>query len=98
MLLFSSQGVEDVERVAKEMMRIAGDNEAWRRMVDWKWKGPSVDFMANMDISTVHSSCRLCILIADKIVAKATEGKHETQPCRWAPCFLFFCPCCVSSE
>ncbi|CAI5461618.1 unnamed protein product [Closterium sp. Yama58-4] len=74
--------LEDVPRVAQQMVTLAGNQTAYDEMLAWKKVGPSQAFIANMDLSAVHSSCRLCIFLADRIRRKDLDAAKTRRPCR----------------
>ncbi|CAI5501777.1 unnamed protein product [Closterium sp. Naga37s-1] len=73
---------EDIPRVARQMEAIAADKDAYNRMLEWKRSGPSDQFIANVDLSAVHSSCRLCVLLADRIRTQEIAASRKPRPCR----------------
>ncbi|CAI5475771.1 unnamed protein product [Closterium sp. Yama58-4] len=76
------QSEEDISRVARQMQAIAADDEAYNNMLEWKRSGPSDQFIANVDLSAVHSSCRLCVLLADRIRTQEIAASRKPRPCR----------------
>ncbi|CAI5956380.1 unnamed protein product [Closterium sp. NIES-65] len=76
------QSEEDVPRVARQMQAIAADEDAYNKMLEWKRSGPSDQFIANVDLSAVHSSCRLCVLLADRIRTQEIAASRKPRPCR----------------
>ena len=66
--------VADVGNILKQMKEIDRDDEQFNRMVQWKTTGVSNHFLALVDLANVHSSCRLCINVADRI--RAQERKR----------------------
>ncbi|CAI5954209.1 unnamed protein product [Closterium sp. NIES-65] len=76
------KSLEDVPRVAQQMVTLAGNQTAYDEMLAWKKDGPSQAFIANMDLSAVHSSCRLCIFLADRIRRKDLDAAKTRRPCR----------------
>ncbi|CAI5535437.1 unnamed protein product [Closterium sp. Naga37s-1] len=79
---FEIKSLEDVPRVAQQMVTLAGNQTAYDEMLAWKKDGPSQAFIANMDLSAVHSSCRLCIFLADRIRRKDLDAAKTRRPCR----------------
>ena len=57
---------DDARAIAKLLLELDGNDDAYQRMLEWKTKGYSDDFKALMDLTDVHSSCRACISIADE--------------------------------
>ena len=51
--------------LAKRLKYLLKNETAYNTYLDWKTKGTTKEFRSTMDISRVHSSCRLCIRIAD---------------------------------
>ncbi|GJP46431.1 hypothetical protein CLOM_g5718, partial [Closterium sp. NIES-68] len=74
--------LEDVPRVARQMVTLAGNQTAYDEMLAWKRDGPSQAFLANMDLSAVHSSCRLCIFLADRVRRRDLMAAKARRPCR----------------
>ncbi|CAI5931856.1 unnamed protein product [Closterium sp. NIES-64] len=79
------QSEEDVPRVARQMQAIAADEDAYNKMLEWKRSGPSDQFIANVDLSAVHSSCRLCVLLADRIRTQEIAASRKPRPCSLSP-------------
>ncbi|KAK1278934.1 Glycoprotein 3-alpha-L-fucosyltransferase A [Acorus gramineus] len=67
--------LDDVATVARSMKHLATDSAAYNDMLRWKYEGPSDSFKVLVDMAAVHSSCRLCIHLATKILEK-----EETSP------------------
>eukprot|EP00850_Spirogloea_muscicola_P008860 SM000048S16572 [mRNA] locus=s48:572942:574862:+ [translate_table: standard] len=67
--------------------------DAYWRMLEWKRTGPSDSFKAIADISAVHSTCRLCILLATRIQEREKLQLAPKRPCRcresWAKGILY---------
>lgn len=59
-----------IEAMAKHILYLASNDTAYNEYLRWKRDGPSDKFKALMDISAVHSRCRLCIKLADQHVEK----------------------------
>jgi len=57
---------DNAETIAKMLLEFDTNAAAYNRMLEWKVKGYSDDFKALMDLTDVHSSCRVCISIADE--------------------------------
>ncbi|GJP59662.1 hypothetical protein CLOP_g14385 [Closterium sp. NIES-67] len=72
----------DIPRVAQQMQALASDDEAYNKMLEWKRSGPSDQFITNVDLSAVHSSCRLCVLLADRIRTHEIAVSSRPRPCR----------------
>ncbi|KAK9166379.1 hypothetical protein Scep_001570 [Stephania cephalantha] len=73
----------DVLSVAKAMLHLAEDPEAYNQTVRWKYDGPSDSFKALVDMAAVHSSCRLCIHLATKIRESEEKGpEFQKRPCK----------------
>ena len=52
--------LKDVQGVAQAMKRVMEDEKLYQEMVSWKFREPNLGYLALMDLSVVHSSCRLC--------------------------------------
>ncbi|KAI3947709.1 hypothetical protein MKX01_034374 [Papaver californicum] len=74
--------LEDVPSVARTMKYLAENPEAYNQSVRWKYDGPSDSFKALVDMAAVHSSCRLCIHLATKIL----EAEEKRPGLRRRPC------------
>ncbi|KAG8368377.1 hypothetical protein BUALT_Bualt15G0039200 [Buddleja alternifolia] len=75
--------VKDVDAVAKKMKYLAENPSAYNESLRWKFEGPSDSFKALVDMSAVHSSCRLCIYLATKIQDKDEKGpEFQKRPCK----------------
>ncbi|CAH9103589.1 unnamed protein product [Cuscuta epithymum] len=75
--------LEDVESVAKTMKHLAENPSAYNQTLRWKFEGPSDSFKALVDMSAVHSSCRLCIHLATSIYEREEKGTNFTKrPCK----------------
>lgn len=61
---------DSIEDMAKHILYLASNDTAYNEYLRWKRDGPSDQFKALMDISAVHSRCRLCIKLADQHVEK----------------------------
>ena len=53
------------KELADYLIELDKDDEKYNEYLKWKKEGPSKDFMAVVDRAIVHSSCRLCIRVAD---------------------------------
>ena len=72
----------DVQMVADRMRSLAQNKSAYEKMLQWKQQGPSNQFKALVDLAVVHSTCRLCIHVADRIRAiEASRNQPETCIC-----------------
>ncbi|CAH9125797.1 unnamed protein product [Cuscuta epithymum] len=75
--------LEDVESVAKTMKHLAENPSAYNQTLRWKFEGPSDSFKALVDMSAVHSSCRLCIHLATSIYEREEKSTNFTKrPCK----------------
>lgn len=76
--------IEDVPGVAAEMRRISANETEYNKYLEWKIKGPSDKFKAIVDMATVHSYCRMCIVIATRqIMSRDAElDLTKPRPCR----------------
>ncbi|KAK9677897.1 hypothetical protein RND81_11G174700 [Saponaria officinalis] len=75
--------LQDVASVADKMKYLAANPKAYNQSLRWKYEGPSDKFKALVDMAAVHSSCRLCILLASRI--RENEEKilgFEKRPCK----------------
>ncbi|KAJ3673686.1 hypothetical protein LUZ60_005678 [Juncus effusus] len=76
------KSLDDVASVAKIMNYLSTHPDAFNHSLRWKKEGPSDSFKALVDMSAVHSSCRLCIHIATKL----REKEEKTEKLRKRPC------------
>ncbi|KAJ4767694.1 Glycoprotein 3-alpha-L-fucosyltransferase [Rhynchospora pubera] len=77
------RSLDDVPTVAKIMTFLDQNPEAFNQTLRWKYEGPLDSFKALFDMSTVHSSCRLCIHIATKLREKEEKLlKFQKRPCK----------------
>ena len=53
------------KELADYLIELDKDDKQYNEYLQWKKEGPSKDFMAVVDRAIVHSSCRLCIRVAD---------------------------------
>ena len=53
------------KELADFIIMLDQDNVKYQEYLRWKTEGPSRNFMALVDKALVHSSCRLCIRVAD---------------------------------
>eukprot|EP01080_Neovahlkampfia_damariscottae_P001634 gene1634-12759_t len=58
----------DTKSLAKEMIRLSKNKKDYDKMLNYKKIGFSDKFKSVVDISTVHSYCRLCIKLADQYI------------------------------
>eukprot|EP00897_Mesotaenium_endlicherianum_P001770 jgi/Mesen1/1620/ME000135S00615 len=72
-----------------KMVALSKDKEAYEKMLEWKTAGPSDQFKALMDMSAVHSSCRLCVFLADSLQHKEEINQQADRPCRERGRFYF---------
>ncbi|KAJ7553057.1 hypothetical protein O6H91_06G112900 [Diphasiastrum complanatum] len=61
------KNMEEVKFAATEMKYLVSNETVYNETLRWKVVGPSDAFKALVDMSAVHSSCRLCIHLATKI-------------------------------
>eukprot|EP00268_Persea_americana_P035211 TRINITY_DN3477_c0_g1_i3.p1 TRINITY_DN3477_c0_g1~~TRINITY_DN3477_c0_g1_i3.p1 ORF type:complete len:487 (-),score=87.80 TRINITY_DN3477_c0_g1_i3:319-1779(-) len=74
--------VTDVPSIAKTMKYLAANPDAYNQSLRWKFEGPSDSFKALVDMSAVHSSCRLCIHIATQIQEREERSpSFKERPC-----------------
>nr|WDD38947.1 fucosyltransferase transcript variant 2 [Fagopyrum tataricum] len=72
----------DVSSVAKTMKHLADNPNAYNQSLKWKHEGPSDSFKALLDMSAVHSSCRLCIHLATNIRGREENNSlSRKRPC-----------------
>ncbi|XP_015058382.1 glycoprotein 3-alpha-L-fucosyltransferase A-like [Solanum pennellii] len=75
--------LKDAASVAKTMKYLAENPIAYNESLRWKFEGPSDAFKALVDMAAVHSSCRLCILLATRIREKEERSpKFMKRPCK----------------
>jgi glycoprotein 3-alpha-L-fucosyltransferase len=67
-------------QLARRMKELASDPDAYQSMMAWREHGPSKDFIATIDFSTVHSECRLCIKAADDYVRAYGHRDESIDP------------------
>eukprot|EP01119_Soliformovum_irregulare_P019796 TRINITY_DN6339_c0_g1_i3.p1 TRINITY_DN6339_c0_g1~~TRINITY_DN6339_c0_g1_i3.p1 ORF type:complete len:422 (+),score=109.33 TRINITY_DN6339_c0_g1_i3:3-1268(+) len=70
------------KELAEYLKKLDKDDNLYREYLSWKRDGPSLDFMALVDLSVVHSACRFCIKAADidrKTVGEVTTGPYEEE-------------------
>ncbi|CAM6061211.1 unnamed protein product [Sphagnum tenellum] len=72
----------EVKSVAAKMMFLAGNATAYDEALWWKYDGPSLSFLALVDMAVVHSSCRLCIHLATRIHSKEEASVAPQRPCQ----------------
>ncbi|CAI9286858.1 unnamed protein product [Lactuca saligna] len=73
----------DVILVAKTMKQLSENLTAYNESLRWKYDGPSDSFKALLDMAAVHSSCRLCILVATRIHEREEKSpKFPKRPCK----------------
>lgn len=69
---------KNTQELAKHLLMLANNTAEYEKYFIWKKIGPSDSFKALIDISSVHSYCRLCLKMADLYVTQ--YGKTETHP------------------
>ena len=69
-----------LKQLATRLKEIAGNEELYQSMLAWKSEGPSDQFKALMDYTSVHSECRLCIRIADDYARQYGDFHNSTLP------------------
>ncbi|TYI41277.1 hypothetical protein ES332_A01G008800v1 [Gossypium tomentosum] len=75
--------LKDVRSIAEQMKYLAGNPDAYNRLLRWKQEGPTDTFKALLDMAAVHSSCRLCIHIATAIWEKEEKDSDaKKRPCK----------------
>jgi glycoprotein 3-alpha-L-fucosyltransferase len=72
------QDFPNTEALAKEMLRLANNTNDYNKFFEWKERGPQDSFKALVDISAVHSYCRVCIHLADRYMND--YGQFPTHP------------------
>lgn len=65
------------------MERLLQNASAYEEMLAWKQSGPQDSFLALVDLNAVHSSCRLCIRLADH-ARTLEEAEMQMPPCKCA--------------
>eukprot|EP00850_Spirogloea_muscicola_P002797 SM000011S18975 [mRNA] locus=s11:154637:156615:- [translate_table: standard] len=87
------RSLNDTRPVVEAITRLSKDEDAYWKMLEWKRTGPSDSFKAIADISAVHSTCRLCILLATCIQEREELQLSPKRPCRcresWAKGILY---------
>eukprot|EP00727_Mastigamoeba_balamuthi_P010251 m51a1_g5849 hypothetical protein (766) ;mRNA; r:327797-331385 len=68
------------KELAKYLLYLDKNETAYNEYLSWKTEGPSQVFREKMDLSLVHSSCRLCIRVAD---LHSREVGPEARPARY---------------
>ncbi|MBA0848711.1 hypothetical protein Goshw_005963 [Gossypium schwendimanii] len=71
--------LKDVRSIAEQMKYLAGNPDAYNRLLRWKQEGPTDTFKALVDMAAVHSSCRLCIHIATTIWEKEEKDSDAKK-------------------
>ncbi|XP_030523357.1 glycoprotein 3-alpha-L-fucosyltransferase A [Rhodamnia argentea] len=75
--------LKDVPEVAKTMIYLSENPDAYNQSLRWKYEGPSDSFKALVDMAAVHSSCRLCIHLATTIRQKEEKSPaFKNRPCK----------------
>ncbi|GAA0157132.1 glycosyltransferase [Lithospermum erythrorhizon] len=75
--------LSDVDKVSETMKYLSQDPRAFNETLRWKYEGPSDSFKGLVDMTAVHSSCRLCIFLATKIREKEEKTPiFNKRPCR----------------
>ncbi len=69
------------KELADYLLMLDRDDAKYQEYLQWKIDGPSDDFKAVVDRAIVHSSCRLCIRVADyqRAMYGANMVGHETR-------------------
>eukprot|EP00271_Cylindrocystis_brebissonii_P008743 TRINITY_DN23230_c0_g1_i1.p1 TRINITY_DN23230_c0_g1~~TRINITY_DN23230_c0_g1_i1.p1 ORF type:complete len:709 (-),score=139.74 TRINITY_DN23230_c0_g1_i1:229-2355(-) len=78
---FHIKSLSEVDEISTRMLQVRENPQLWNEMMAWKRYGPSEKFKALLDMSAVHSSCRLCIHVADTI-HRAETAQAQNRPCR----------------
>ncbi|KAL2537392.1 Glycoprotein 3-alpha-L-fucosyltransferase A [Forsythia ovata] len=75
--------VKDVDSIVNKMKYLAKNSSAYNESLRWKFEGPSDSFKALVDMAAVHSSCRLCIYLATRILEKDEKTpEFKKRPCK----------------
>jgi len=64
------------------LMRIDQDDKEYAKYLTWKQKGYSDDFKALGDLASTHSSCRVCILAADRMRRVLGPNEYDERMLR----------------
>lgn len=73
--------MQDIVQVGVTMQRLLQNESAYGEMLAWKAEGPQDRFLALVDLNAVHSSCRLCVKLADNLRAQEEAGLPK-PPCK----------------
>ena len=73
--------MQDIVRVGITMQSLLQNESAYGEMLAWKAEGPQDSFLALVDLNAVHSSCRLCVKLADNLRAQEEAGMPK-PPCK----------------
>lgn len=63
--VISVHDFESPESLAHYLLYLLSNRTAYEEFLEWKRVGYSRDFKALIDLSAVHSECRICIRVAD---------------------------------
>lgn len=75
--VISVHDFESPKELAEYLLMLDKDDAKYAEYLAWKNKPPSDKFKALMDLSNVHSRCRMCIHLADKF--DLNEQSHVTE-------------------
>jgi flagellar biosynthesis GTPase FlhF len=78
--VLSVHDFESPEALAARIKYLDTHDDEYEKMLEWKWKGYSPEFQAMVDLSSVHSACRICIEAADRHRANVGEPLPEARP------------------
>ncbi|EPZ31356.1 Glycosyl transferase, family 10 domain-containing protein [Rozella allomycis CSF55] len=76
------ENLEQIPQVAAQMKSLMNDESEYKKMLEWKSKGPSTKFLALVDLAVVHSQCRLCIHVGTTVRLKEIATKHPECQCQ----------------
>lgn len=71
--------LSSIPEVVDQMKRLSLDTQAYNDMLSWKRSVPSESFISLVDLSTVHSLCRLCTKIADRLWLNMVQTHIATE-------------------
>ncbi|XP_022899521.1 glycoprotein 3-alpha-L-fucosyltransferase A-like [Olea europaea var. sylvestris] len=75
--------LKDVDSIVRKIKYLAKNSSAYNESLRWKFEGPSDSFKALVDMAAVHSSCRLCIYLATRILEKDEKTpEFKKRPCK----------------
>lgn len=75
--VISVHDFESPKELAEYLLMLDKDDAKYAEYLAWKDKPPSDKFKALMDLSNVHSRCRLCIYLGDKFTLSEYPPEEE---------------------